>query len=115
MEITFDQLPGAVSKLSEKLDTIERLLTEQRKPVEQHDDLLTIDQAADFLSLTKPTLYSKVSRGELPYMKRGKRLYFSKDELMGYLKEGRRKTNQEIEQEAGSYLQKKGTANLAGK
>lgn len=107
MEITFDQLPGAVSKLSEKLDTIERLLTEQRKPVEQQDDLLTIDQAAEFLTLSKPTLYSKVSRRELPFMKRGKRLYFSKDELMGYLKAGRRKTNAELVDEAGSFLHKK--------
>lgn len=79
----------------------------QGKTTVQESDLLTIDQAAELLSLTKPTLYSKVSRRELPVMKRGGRLYFSKDELMGYLKEGRRKTNAEVEAEAGSYLQKK--------
>ncbi len=72
----------------------------------KENDLLTIDQAAEFLSLTKPTLYSKVSRGELPSMKRGKRLYFSKKELLGYLKAGRRGTISELQEEAHTYLKK---------
>ena len=37
-------------------------------------------------------------------MKRGKRLYFSTTELMEYIKEGRKKSYAEIEQEAGMYL-----------
>ena len=39
-------------------------------------------------------------------MKRSKRLYFSNYELMDYLKQGRIKTNSELDQEADSYLQK---------
>ena len=74
---------------------------EQTAPPEQ---LLTIQEAADFLSLTVPTMYSKVSKGELPVMKRSKRLYFSRTELLEYLKDGRKKSNSEIEQEAESYL-----------
>jgi len=54
--------------------------------------------------LTVPTIYSKVSKGELPVMKRSKRLYFSSTELMKYLKRGRKKSNAEIEQEAKAYL-----------
>ena len=44
---------------------------------------------------------------ELPVMKRNRRLYFSKDELMEYLRVGRKKTNSEIEAEANEYLKKK--------
>lgn len=75
--------------------------------------LLTIKETADFLSLSVPTIYSKVSRGELPVMKRNGRLYFSTDELVEYLKGGRRKTNAEIENEANAYLlnSKKGLKN----
>jgi excisionase family DNA binding protein len=58
------------------------------------------------LGLSAPTMYSKVSRGELPVMKRGNRLYFSKKELLEYLKAGRKKTNAEIEAEAQAYLNK---------
>lgn len=68
------------------------------------EQLLSIDEAAEFLRLAKPTLYSKVSKNELPYMKRGKRLYFSRTELMDYLKKGRIKSKEEIEQEADNYL-----------
>ena len=74
------------------------------EPPKQSEQLLTVQEAADFLSLTVPTIYTKVSKGELPVMKRGKRLYFSSTELMEYLKEGRKKSNAEIEKEAEAYL-----------
>lgn len=83
------------------------------EPTEQPEKLLTVQEAAQFLNLTVPTIYSKVSKGELPVMKRSKRLYFSSTELMEYLKEGRKKSNAEIEQEAKAYLlnNKKGLNN----
>lgn len=77
---------------------------ESTKPQESPEQLLTIQEAAEFLSLTVPTMYSKVSKGELPVMKRSKRLYFSRTELLDYLKQGRKKSNAEIEAEAEAYL-----------
>ena len=79
----------------------------------QPEQLLTIHEAAEFLNLTVPTIYSKVSKGELPVMKRSKRLYFSRTELLEYIKEGRKKSNAEIEHEAKAYLMnnKKGLNN----
>ena len=102
-----------------RLSSIENLILDLKhkptkvEPTDQPEQLLTIQQAAEFLSLSVPTLYSKVSRGELPVMKRSKRLYFSRTELMEYIKEGRKKTNAEIEQEAEAYLlnNKKGLNN----
>lgn len=83
------------------------------EPTDQPEKFLTIHEAAEFLSLTVPTMYSKVSKGELPVMKRGKRLYFSSIELLEYLKQGRKKSNAEIEQEAEAFLSnnKKGLKN----
>jgi excisionase family DNA binding protein len=77
------------------------------EPTKQPEQLLTIQEAAEFLKLTVPTIYSKVSKGELPVMKRSKRLYFSNTELMEYLKGGRKKSNAEIEQEAEAYMSNK--------
>jgi len=73
-------------------------------PSEQLEQLFTIQQAADFLSLAVPTIYSMVSRSELPYMKRSKRLYFSRVELINYVKQGRKKTIAEAVSEADQYL-----------
>lgn len=77
------------------------------EPTNHSEQLLTIQQASELLNLTVPTMYSKVSKGELPVMKRGKRLYFFRAELMDYIKEGRKKSNAEIEAEAEAYLSNK--------
>ena len=102
-----------------RLSSIENLILDLKhqptkvEPTDQPEQLLTIQEAAEFLSLTVPTMYSKVSKGELPVMKRSKRLYFSRIELLEYLKDGRKKSNAEIEQEAKAYLlnNKKGLNN----
>ena len=107
-----------IEEIEARLSSIEILLLDLKnnlKMVEPTDPekLLTIQEAAEFLRLTVPTMYGKVSKGELPVMKRGKRLYFSRTELLEYLKDGRKKSNAEIEQEAKAYLlnNKKGLNN----
>ena len=104
--MTFEQLPQAVATLIEKISKIEEILTEKN---EQKEKFLTVEEAAKFLDLTVPTVYAKVSRGELPVMKRGKRLYFSNIELVEYIKNGRKKTNEQTEkfltvEEAAKFL-----------
>ncbi|THD66827.1 DNA-binding protein [Robertkochia marina] len=71
---------------------------------EPSDQILTAEEAAKFLNLQLPTIYSKVSRGELPVMKNGKRLYFSKADLIAHLKGSRSKSFSEIEKDAESYF-----------
>ena len=96
--LTFDQLPNAVTMLTKEVSELKRLLIEKQEqtPIIPPEQFLTIQEAAEFLSLSVPTLYSKVSKGELPVMKRSKRLYFSRTELMEYIKEGRKKSKAEI-------------------
>ena len=75
---------------------------------EQPEQLLTIQEAANLLHLTVPTIYTKHSKGELPNVcKRGKRLYFSKQSLLDWVKEGRKKSSAEIDAEAEAYLSNK--------
>jgi excisionase family DNA binding protein len=82
-------------------------LFKQNDPAEA-DDLLTVKDTAKFLHLSVPTIYGLIHRGELPMMKRSKRCYFSKKELIEYLKQGRRKTiaeqDAEIQLETDAYL-----------
>ena len=72
---------------------------------EHSDRLLTIDEAATLLHLSKATVYTKVSRNELPGVcKRGKRLYFDRQILIDWIKQGRKKSNAEPEQDFQTYL-----------
>ena len=96
-----------------RLCNIETLLLDlKHKPKEQGyqqegEQLLTIQQAGEMLNLTVPTLYGYVQRAEIPVCKRGKRLYFSKQELLQWIKAGRKKTLAETVSEADQYLIKK--------
>jgi excisionase family DNA binding protein len=104
--LTFDQLPKAVTMLTNEISELKRLLLEKnnQQPTKQLEQFLTIQEAAQFLNLSVPTIYSKVSKRDIPVMKRGKRLYFSNTDLMEYIKKGRKKSYAEIEQEADNYL-----------
>jgi excisionase family DNA binding protein len=95
--------------LEERLSNIENLILNLKQSQDteskvQTEQLLTAQEAAKFLNLSLATIYSKVSRNELPVMKRSKRLYFSSTELLIYLKAGRKKSNSEIEAEAEAFL-----------
>jgi excisionase family DNA binding protein len=108
MNITFNEVPEAISQLIERLDSIEKLLTENGSITKtEPDQLLTIQQAGELLNLSVPTLYGYVQRAEIPVSKRGKRLYFSKQELFVWIKEGRRKTLAESSLEAKAITKKK--------
>ena len=91
----------------ERLNAIERLLyqlkerqTNMNGPVKDENEWMNVKQIAEYLSLTVPTIYSKISRRELPYYKRGRRAYFKKKDIDDWILQARRKTVAEIEQEA---------------
>ena len=99
------QLPQEVLQLINRLENIEKLLilkTTNSQP--EADQLLTVPQVAEFLSLSNQTVYGLISKGVIPFMKRSKRVYFSKIELLHYLKQGKKKTTSEIEAETDAFL-----------
>jgi len=96
--ISFDQLPQAVGQLAAKLDRIEQLLQKQSPPPkEAKDDIVNIDAACKILDLAKPTVYGLVSQRKLPFMKKGKKLYFSRQELTEWLQHGHRAVKDDLE------------------
>jgi excisionase family DNA binding protein len=113
MELQFNDLPKAVTDLQATVNNIERLLLQKSNEHQpEADELLTVQDCAKFLTLSVPTVYGLIAKGELPVMKRSKRCYFSKVELINYLKQGRRKTFAETASEADQYLKtKKGLNN----
>jgi len=113
MDITFETLPKAVTTLQESVNEIKRLLlVKSNEPQNEADELLTVQDTAKFLSLSVPTVYGLISKGELPVMKRSKRCYFSKVELINYLKQGRKKTLAETASEAEQYCKTKNGGKL---
>ena len=68
------------------------------------DKILNLVEVSELLGLAKSTIYSKVSRRELPHMKRGKLLYFSEKEMNDYIKGGKILSNDEIDEISKNYI-----------
>ena len=101
----FQQLYDKICSLERKVDALtnERNLTKEKSP---GDELMTVETAADYLSMSRSNIYQLTSRFEIPFMKRGKRLYFKKEELRQWLEEGSNKpaSKQEKQAQALSHL-----------
>jgi excisionase family DNA binding protein len=106
MQNPFEALEARLNNIETLLLDLKHLPKEQPTQTQQ-DELLTVQDTAEFLSLSVPTIYGLISKGELPVMKRSKRCYFSKSELMDYLKQGRKKTLAETASQADQYLKSK--------
>lgn len=88
MQVDFNQIQNDVQETKRLLLTyLER--QEQTAIQNESEKLLTVQECADFLHLSKATIYTKISKGELPTIKKQKRCYFLKSELIDYLKKDR--------------------------
>lgn len=53
----------------------------------EENQLFTVDEAAEFLSVSRTTIYQLKAHDRIPFMQKGKRLYFTKENLMKWLEE----------------------------
>ena len=95
----------------DKLNNLENLL----KTLMQNDngtvtitEVLNLNQAAEYVSLSKSAIYIKTSERNIPHFKKGKKLYFKKSELDLWLTSMKISTKDEIDQAATDYLIRKG-------
>jgi excisionase family DNA binding protein len=83
------------------------LLQPQQTTHPAQDEIYGTEKAATFLGLKRSSLYGLVCQKKIPYAKKGKLLYFFKQDLIKWLHSGKQKTNDEIEREAERYVQLK--------
>ena len=88
-KITFEQLPQAVSLLIEKVgqlaDKVDRVL---EKDGQHNRRLLGLDDVASLIGKSVSTIYAMTSEKRIPYHKRGNKLYFFEDEIIGWIEQG---------------------------
>ena len=82
-------------------DSVRKILSEkiENKQSESSSLLLSLIEAAAFLKLAPQTIYGFTSKRLIPFIKRGKKLYFKKNELEQWLDEGKKKSIDEINKE----------------
>jgi excisionase family DNA binding protein len=80
------------SAVKAALTEFKRTASLQQEP---YDDLLPAEEAAAFLDIKLSTLYYKTHHREIPFMKRGKKIYCSRNELLQWMGQGRQYTRME--------------------
>ncbi len=89
-KITFEQLPQAVSLLIEKVgqlaDKVDKVLGKDGQQKDRR--LLGLDDVAALLGKSASTIYAMTSEKRIPYHKRGNKLYFFEDEIIGWIEQG---------------------------
>jgi hypothetical protein len=91
----FEVIELRLSNIESILDDIKTKNSESNLPHDMVEDIGNISLAVKITGLAKPTIYALVSQSKIPYMKKSKRLYFSREELTSWIKDGKRKTNGE--------------------
>lgn len=110
MELTFNELPQAISQLREDMAIIKQLLLDKgAEPQSELNKWYDLSELCDYLpdKPAKATIYSYVHKMEIPFHKGQKKLRFLKSEIDEWLKTGKRKTHAEIAKEADLYLANK--------
>jgi excisionase family DNA binding protein len=84
-----------IAQLNNRLESIEKLLSDSHT---DHIVYMNIDEAATFLRMQKSTLYQYVFYRRIPYYKKGKKLTFSKSELVEWMNKNRFPSLEELKE-----------------
>ena len=87
-------------KLLSRIERIEKLLTDSNL---SQKELLTIEEASDFLGFKKSYLYRLTSERKLPFYKPGHKVFFKKSELAEWVFRNREKPDSEIKLQAMNF------------
>ena len=110
MHFDLDKLPDWALLIVKKADLLafaEHLKVNvgaEERISKEEKEILTIEEAASFLNLTKQTIYQRTSNRTIPFYKKNKRLYFKRSELITWLEEGKMKTQEEFDEEMEQHL-----------
>jgi excisionase family DNA binding protein len=86
----------------EKLDNIEKMLSEQNL---LKKEVLNFSEACQYLDISESHLYKLTSRKQIPHFcPQGKKLYFNRLELDQWLQTNRKNTVEEVDREATDYI-----------
>lgn len=98
--------------INNRLERIEKLLkniyaiNDIKNNDEKVPEIMNVKEVASYLSIKPSAVYQYASTRVIPHYKRGKRLYFQKNEINNWVFENKRLTNKDIEKMADEYLLK---------
>ena len=92
MNNPFEQIETRLLSIESLLLQVNSNIQLKKAPIQDEDIILDIDQAAAYIKLSIPSIYRLTAAQNLPSIKQGKKLLFSKRDLTAWLMQGRRTT-----------------------
>lgn len=98
LQLTSSELEAVVQ------NAVRKAMISQTTSEKNENSFLTVAEAAQHLNLARQTVYGYTSQRIIPFIKKGKKLYFEREALDNWLASGRMLTREEI---AASVVAKK--------
>ncbi|MBV6647498.1 MAG: helix-turn-helix domain-containing protein [Cyclobacteriaceae bacterium] len=95
----FEEIHNQLNRIEDLLSNINQRLIQIESSPSTGDAFMDVNEASNFLGDAKATLYGRTSKNEIPFYKRGKKVYFKRSDLIKWIEEGRVKTSEEIRKE----------------
>lgn len=106
-----EEMPQALNYLITKVESLEEMVSELnvQKDVPKQPEWMNIDDLRQYLPShpAKQTIYGWVNDKLIPYYKTSKKLTFKKSEIDDWLHQGHRKSTEELQREAGEFINRK--------
>ena len=104
--ITFDNIPEAMMHLLREVAYIKNhLLNEAASTSEPviappaEKEFLTVNEVSQMIRKSKGTVYNMTSAREIPFIKKGKRVLFDRQEIRDWMRKDERKTVKQLQEE----------------
>ena len=104
--ITYDSMPEAMMHLLQEVAYIKNhLLNESSSTGEPttvlkvESEYLTVAELSQLIKKSKGTIYNKTSKRQIPFIKKGNRVLFERQVILEWMREDRRKTEEQLQEE----------------
>jgi excisionase family DNA binding protein len=106
MENPFEIIIEKLTAIERRLEVIESKLncTNETSGV---SEIMSLNQLCEYCDFTKSFVYKKTSTREIPHYKKGKKLFFKKEEIDHWIFENKVKTIGDLQREATKYFIRK--------
>jgi len=90
----------------EKVEQLQKRISDLENVLNVAKDVMTLEEAALFMGMSKSSLYKLTHRQVLPHYKpNGKLIFFEKSELLAWMRQNRISSHSEIGEKAQQKLQ----------
>jgi len=105
-KITYDSIPEAMMHLLQEVAYIKNHLLNtatsaiETAPAPQvESEYLTVAELSQLIKKSMGTIYNKTSKRQIPFIKKGNRVLFERQVILDWMREGRRKTEEQLQKE----------------